>query len=135
MDEGPKTRRRWFQFSVGTMLLLVTALAAFLAYHVTWIRQRHQFLGSPRSFSNGLTLKELDPTLPTPRAPGLLWLFGEEPQGAIYVNFGDPASWEAGLTNEQAAELDRVDVLFPEAAILVGGHRQGEHFIGVKRLR
>ena len=40
MVEAPKTRRRFFQFGLGTMFLLVTVLCAFLGYHLNWIRER-----------------------------------------------------------------------------------------------
>ena len=37
-------RRRWFQFGLRGLLGVVTVLAAFIAYHVNWIRQQHQLL-------------------------------------------------------------------------------------------
>jgi hypothetical protein len=39
MSEVP--RRRWFQFGIGTMLLVVTAFAAFLGWELSYIRERH----------------------------------------------------------------------------------------------
>ncbi len=35
-----RPRRRWVQFSLGTMLLLVTALAIWLGWELRYIRQR-----------------------------------------------------------------------------------------------
>jgi len=39
MSNAP--RRRWFQFGVGTMLFLVTALAAWLSWELKFIRDRN----------------------------------------------------------------------------------------------
>jgi hypothetical protein len=37
LDSPPKTRRRWFQFSSWTMLLLVTILAAWRGFLLPWL--------------------------------------------------------------------------------------------------
>ena len=40
MSQVPPTRRRWYQFSIGTMLLLVTAFAIWLGWELKFIRDR-----------------------------------------------------------------------------------------------
>jgi hypothetical protein len=47
MPPAPQTRRRWYQFGLRTLFVVVAVVAAFLAYHVNWIRQRRVFLDSP----------------------------------------------------------------------------------------
>jgi hypothetical protein len=42
------TRRRWYQFSLGTMFLLVTATAFWLGWDMRYIRERRAFLASNR---------------------------------------------------------------------------------------
>jgi hypothetical protein len=130
MADIPK--RRWFQFGFGTMLVVVTAAAVFLAYHANWIRQRRAFL------EHAYASWDPDPTLldPLPRAPGLLWLFGEEGRAAVYVDFGK-IGYRTSLTDREQKELRRVGNLFPEAGIVVGGDsvRGGLQFMGIDRLR
>jgi hypothetical protein len=89
MPQAGPTRRRRFQFGLGTMLSLVAALSAaslttaFIAYHVNWIRQRHALLSARvQPFTDRHVSKErLDLPAwdigPSCEAPGLLSLFGE----------------------------------------------------------
>ena len=35
--------RRWFRFSLRTMLVVVTMLGCWLGYQFNWIRQRNEF--------------------------------------------------------------------------------------------
>jgi hypothetical protein len=49
VSDGPPTRRRWFQFGVGTMLLLVTAFALWLAWEKHCIQERRDFLASNKA--------------------------------------------------------------------------------------
>ena len=44
MAHAPPTRRRWFQFSVGTLLLLVTVFAVWLGWELKFIRDRQAWL-------------------------------------------------------------------------------------------
>ena len=39
MSQAPPTRRRWFQFGLGTMLLLVTVFAVWLGWELSYIRE------------------------------------------------------------------------------------------------
>jgi hypothetical protein len=113
-------RRRWYQFSLRTMFLLLTFVAAPLAYHLHWIRQRHQFLVFVDRNNHNQVLGEwVNPAIPrnskTPRAPWLLWLFGEPHQSQIVVSIDNPDPAAAG---EEAQErMQTAKRLFPEATI------------------
>ena len=93
-------RRRWFQFSVRTLLVLVTAVAIlsnWLGYHLNWIRQRHAFIAACPQLSpcyiHGTSL-----------APVQLRLLGEG--GVEYI----------GLAKRYEGVVRR---LFPEARIVI----------------
>ena len=95
MNTNP--RRRWYQFSLRTMFVLVFVVSvplAWVGYSLSWIRQRHEALDARLvyDFSDSATTT----------APGGLWLFGE--QGVIGI-----------LCSPENAELARR--LFPESSI------------------
>jgi hypothetical protein len=101
MNMPTPTRRRWFRFSLRTMFVVVTVVAIFVAYHVNWIRQRHEFLK---------TEVATFPSQSRPSAPGLLWMFGEK---------GVP-----NLTVLHPADFVTAESLFPEATLdrILTGH-------------
>ena len=99
----PAPKRRWFRFSLRTLLLLVVLIGIPLGWvgnRVNWIRQRRAFLQGP-SASPNVSLK------PQVDTPGMLWLFGESSHPIIWCR------------PEDVAEARR---LFPEVHYLV--HRQ-----------
>src|SRR3954462_2715909 len=106
MNDKPK--RRWLQFSLRTMLVLVTIVCVGLGWWVQrskeWIRQRHEWLANHPGQS-GLNI---GPTLHQPLAPFSLRLFGESGMPRIYVTPGD----------------DRLEAtrLFPEAVPMILMH-------------
>jgi hypothetical protein len=110
MNATPSTRR-WFQFGLGSALLCVALLAAFLAYHVNWVRQRHEVIdsGTVAAGDGPYHQPGQDPV-----APGLLRLFGVGAYGYIIVNVAHPIDQ---LTPADRARLDAVSRLFPEATI------------------
>jgi hypothetical protein len=120
MTEPTTPRRRWYQFSLRAMFVLVTLVAAFLAYQLNWIRQRHRFLVFVDCNNHNQVLGEwIRPKTPanskTLRAPRLLWLFGEPYQSQIVVSIdnADPAA-----AGEDAQErMQTAKRLFPEATI------------------
>jgi hypothetical protein len=102
---------------------MTALIAAFLAYHVNWIRRRHEALAVlvVPSVSNSGQLGSKGPrteTYPVIDAPGMLWMFGE--RGYIILNYD--FDFELGpharpLTQAENYEVERVRVLFPEAKI------------------
>jgi len=88
MSNAP--RRRWFQFSLRTLFVVMTLLALWLAYSLDWIRQRREFL----ELSN--VVGYAGPQNNRPRAPGLLWLLGERAYLWLWVSSeGSGGEYEA----------------------------------------
>jgi hypothetical protein len=113
-----KPRRRWFQFKLRTLFVAMTVLRialGWVAYSLSWIRERHQFLSTRRQYFDESLLEQMEaqsifngmshrPVKPTVAAPRGLWLFGE--QGAARVIVITPNDLEAARR------------LFPEAKIV-----------------
>lgn len=94
-----QSKRRWFQFGLRTLFVVVrvaAATAAWVGYNLNWIWQRHEALAIHSRYC-GFT--------PLQRGPGALGLFGEEGCESIIP-------W-----NEDAAEIERIERLFPESVV------------------
>jgi hypothetical protein len=94
-------RRRWFRFSLRTMLIAVVVLSiplAWVAYSLNWIRERRKLIGN--SDSNPFVSLVSPPG--STQAPQVLWLLGEG--GRAWIRM--PIS-----------ECERARKLFPEAEI------------------
>jgi hypothetical protein len=148
MPYAPQTRRRWYQFGLGTTLLLLTAfaiVAAFLAYHVHWIRQRRELIPldmttrsgppryvSPAEFGNPWFMWAVDPhdlrSDPTgttlQRAPGLIPFFGEAGYGEVQLLFRNTSLTPPHLVDSELAVVERFKIMFPEAQVKA---RRAEH--------
>jgi hypothetical protein len=109
MSEAPRTRRRWFQFSLGTALVLVALAAVFLAYHANWIRERHTLLARARVYY-----------LEEGRAPRALRVFGEGGYRRIHFMPRD-TDWPTAEQQREAAA--RMAYMFPEAEVSVQERR------------
>jgi hypothetical protein len=109
MREVPK--RRWFKFSLRTLLVAVAIFPCWLAYEVHWIHQRHRVLTSGR-----FTTESPAGAPVAVQAPGLLWLFGEPGYESIWftVPKGEVRD-DMELSPSEKAEFERVSRLFPEA--------------------
>src|SRR5215470_7857770 len=103
MDAKPK--RRWYQFSLRTMLVLVTVTSGvfgWVGYSLRWIQQRNEMrLGQPT-----LPLHKIPSPFPRSTAPAWLGLFGEEGTAVICWYPGSPFN------------LEQAKHLFPEAEVL-----------------
>src|SRR4051794_28836101 len=100
-----KSRRRWYQFSLRTMLIVMVLSSAAFGWWVQrsseWIRQRHVFLAANRP-GNWSTDDSEGTGGWSPQPPSVkgwpkniapsghwlatgLWLFGEEPVRKLFV--------------------------------------------------
>lgn len=105
---GRIARRRWYQFSLRTMFVLVTlacVVLAWVGYSLNWIRERRAILRTNAMDVSdwiGILIPNGRP-VERPRAPGGLWLFGEK--GVTEIQSG-------------ASSVEHVRRLFPEAVVV-----------------
>ncbi|HEY2840642.1 MAG TPA: hypothetical protein VGJ26_15910 [Pirellulales bacterium] len=118
--------RRWLRFSLRTMFIVVTLIAAFVAYHMNWIRQRRAViegrLGEDVYVQSWDPAEDpfnppLAPKWRPPRGPGLLWLFGERGYANLDIQFGPPIRRQRDLTPEELARTKQIERLFPESIV------------------
>lgn len=88
--------RRRLQFGLRTMFVAVTVVALFVGYRVNWIRQRRAAL---EPLGTAIDAKDR-------KAPGFLWLFGEQGHDRLFIN------------DDDANHKRLVQQLFPEAEVL-----------------
>lgn len=117
MPQAPKIRRRWYQFGLGTMFVLVTVVGAFFAYHVNWIKQRHEaraWLGM-QMIGGSFAV----PLKPPSSFPWMLKLLGEEPNRLILMRHGPTEHYQGRrpIPDEYLQLVHRVEKLFPEAVV------------------
>ncbi len=107
-------RRRWFQFGIGTMLLLVTVFAVWLGWEMAFIRERQEWVRLAKD--RRMIVKTVaESTKPIPSAAQIpIWrrLLGDQPIVAIRLP-----------SDSSDEDLQQVRALFPEtdAAIVKGG--------------
>jgi hypothetical protein len=94
MEENLKPRRRWFRFSLRTVLVLVTLVCIYLTWAMNWKRQREEFLKSEA------VLGFADTDYPAP-----IWIRIAGATGRESINLTTPDD----LTLKEASRL------FPEA--------------------
>jgi hypothetical protein len=111
MDDNLPKPRRWFRFSLRTMLVVVTVGCIFLGWltsRLTWIRARNQLFYAEAHWVSNVDHRFrtnwllIDKSI---RAPGMLWLFGERGRPKIEIMNG---------TDD---EVQLAKNLFPEAEI------------------
>ena len=84
-DTVTPPRRRWYQFSLRTMFVLVSLLSiplAWVGYSISWIRQRHLWI------NKGIGILS-SPSVVPPRAPGVqtsVAYLGEQGMRTIIVS-------------------------------------------------
>jgi len=103
---------RFRTFSLRTLLVVVTALCAFLAYEMNWIRQRRQFIAEQNRQLDLHGIRESFDRVPrNQRAPSLLSWFGERPYEmiALFVPVNDtPKSRVNGFPDDASREEDAI---------------------------
>jgi hypothetical protein len=115
MAENTKhARRRWFQFGLGTMFVLVTAFAAWLGWELKFIRDREAFL-SWRDRKCEVEQRE-HPGLDGPVA---LWVRPKPATIRIWRTWlGDePAEFVVLPHAASIVDQERAKALFPEALV------------------
>jgi hypothetical protein len=111
-------RRRWFQFSLATMFVVVTLTAiplGWTAYSLNWIRQRRAVLAEEKIHRN--PHRRILGIWPTEwcreNSPGMLWLFGEPATELVQIVIPDVNN----ITEAQYKRLAQCERLFPEAEV------------------
>jgi len=97
-----KPRRRWFRYSLRTLLVLVVLLAiplGWIAAQLKWIHDRHEALEHHHALSVSWTGRG-------PEAPWSVRIFGEN--GQLEITLRDDKSDD---------ERKRIEKLFPEATV------------------
>jgi hypothetical protein len=105
MSESPLPRRRWFQFGLRTMFVVVTLFAmalAWVGYSLNWVRQRQRFLSDPRMCVVAEQGKN---------CWGLLWLFGESSFSKVSL------ATHSKLPHATEDDVTLARRLFPEATV------------------
>ena len=99
---------RWLRFSLRTMFVLVTAVALWLGWQLSIVRQRRAALAELREnpAAHVFTDIELDQARQAVGVPKVRMLLGDRPVAIIRFDAGQPAS-----------ELARVKKLFPESDV------------------
>ena len=103
----PKRKRRWFQFSLRTLMIGVTLLAVACGY----VGRQFEIVNERRAELNRVVNARLVGIAGNDEEGVIPWsrrVFGDERVGSIKM-----------LVGTDAAELDRLRVLFPEAKVEV----------------
>ena len=109
MPPVPKYTRRWFQFSMGTMFVVVTLLAAlgvWIANSFHWIQERREILALAMTLDDGTGLTVTGYSMTKrdglPKAPFSLRILGESGCDKLQIAF-PRKSREGGTFNGAAA--------------------------------
>jgi hypothetical protein len=128
MLTDPSPRRRWFTFSLRTLLVVMTAFCVWMGYHLNWIRQRHAFLSEQSAVLaphlDGLTNGEKSGYC---LAPGCLWLFGENGRNSVLVSTNSETPHQ--IAPDDLERLREARRLFPEASPHMVAVRDGSHWM------
>jgi hypothetical protein len=103
--------RRWFQWSLRTLFVVVTALCVWLGYHLNWIRERHALLDEPNVTAS---------FLPMQHAPSFsLRLLGERGANSVFLEYPDWVFPKSSESDEAQKQKQRSARFFPEAEVRV----------------
>jgi hypothetical protein len=104
-EPTPPTRRRWYQFGLGTMLVVTAIVAVWLAWELSYIRERQAWLRDNPAFVHRMEPGE-ETALPEPHISWWRGCLGDDAVQLIVC----PAGWSE-------SERDRVQTMFPEATL------------------
>ena len=102
MDPTPK--RRWYQFSLRTLFLVITLCGIWLGWQLYWFKTRHDWLEA----KNYVAAFPGEGMRKVPHPHMLIALFRQEAMSQIL------------LRNASDAEMAKVRRLFPEAEVVSG---------------
>ncbi len=109
LPAAPKPKRRWYQFSLRTLLVVVTLICVVVGGYVHWqaeiVRERKQMRS--RIVELGGSIATDSDREPLSRVPWLRRVLGDEPVAEINMEFGTPDS-----------ELLKIREAFPEAEVV-----------------
>ncbi len=115
---------RWPRFTLRTLFVVVTVVGlavGWFVYQLNWIRQRDEFLtkNRTRALEFGYVGSFLcgGPPHIANYAPGLLWVFGENPINQVDLLFPTDRGWREPKPVEQT-EIELAQRLFPEAMVV-----------------
>ena len=115
--------RRWFRFSLRTLFVVVTIVCVWVAFQVSWIRQRQKLLAEDQAISNvltnyvsGVTSDELEPIGSTKIDQLWLTLFGQPSVEACCVFYKEYPYRETDA--KDIPKVRRARQLFPEARVI-----------------
>jgi hypothetical protein len=103
------------------MIVAMTLVAVFFAYHFNWIRERRRERevfdrydaqhgrSSDVDWPKTAVNRPQHQSQANDRLPWVLWIFGEKAQGSIIQEWHDEPTW--------LAETNRLESLFPEAVV------------------
>jgi hypothetical protein len=122
-----------------SLLSVLVGICGWIGYEVSWIQQRHAFLQSQSAVweSTGVSTQSAKWHLVTapsernqesPKAPGLLWLFGETGVPAIDLLIRDELAERdvRRVRYDRDGSFLRAKQLFPEATVAVSGWDRSE---------
>jgi hypothetical protein len=113
MSNAPTTRRRWYQFGLGTLFLVVTVFASWLGWELHVVRERQAIRQRIAESGGKIYSSEESEYLLTSlgmvtecRIPFWREWLGDEPVGFITLK-----------TSASDAELKKARLAFPEAQV------------------
>ncbi|HEY4311956.1 MAG TPA: hypothetical protein VGN12_21085 [Pirellulales bacterium] len=115
MESPILPRRRWFQFGLRSLLVVVTLLAFWLAWELHFIRERQRLIrdysSPPKSWLFGVLTPEKrqqDPSFRWPTIPFWRKWLGDEPVATVCIN---------PFTYSDAKDIESMAASFPEADV------------------
>ena len=89
MESTQPTRRRWFQFGLGTLFVLMTVFAVWLGWELKYIRERKEFLAWVESklATEANHTFMIDPLAVPAEIPVWRRWLGDKPRDAITLPF------------------------------------------------